>query len=474
MKKLFSLIKLMLLLCLVLLLMLMLSKVFRPKKTDFPNDTTNKVQGFYALEDHSIDVLFLGTSHTYYGFNPAVIYMETGLNSYVFAGECQPIGVTYHYLVEAYKTQSPKLIVLDTFALLPSADVCQTNGIIKVNLEDLRFSQNKVEALKLIKGENLLENVIDISIYKNRWNEIDLSDFTSVFSESFNPYFGYTDGFPVDEPIYERYGYFGNEMLVPDLEELEYLYKIFELAKEHGSEVLLVKTPYYETEKEYQITNYVFKEAREYGFKTINFNQYYEELDYIFDRDGDVWHCNVRGAWKISKMLSDYISENYPISIQESIYDQQYKELLYKTMCPMLWYQYDAERYLNQLQEFDVTLLVHWNGKPYTVITEEQWNLFYQLGISRFDIHNDYIAAVSSAQTVFEHSQNDGFSIDFDVNGVPVSCTSDGSLFQFVYEGMPVEYNHAGLNLIIIDNNTHKVIDRLAFDLEWIFRILRY
>ena len=62
----------------------------------------------YALEEYSMDILFMGTSHTYYGFNPSVIYEKTGLNSYVFAGECQPMSITYHYFKEALKTQSPK------------------------------------------------------------------------------------------------------------------------------------------------------------------------------------------------------------------------------------------------------------------------------------------------------------------------------------------------------------------------------
>ena len=166
MKKILSLIKFLLLMGMMLCFVIYLSAVFRPRKTDFPNDTTRKVSGFYALEEYSMDILFMGTSHTYYGFNPSVIYEKTGLNSYVFAGECQPISVTYHYLVEALKTQKPKLIVLDVFALLPSANKCQTDGIIKVNVENLKFSRNKIDALKLIKNENLWENLLDVSIYK--------------------------------------------------------------------------------------------------------------------------------------------------------------------------------------------------------------------------------------------------------------------------------------------------------------------
>lgn len=135
MKKIAGFIKLIFLIGCIICMVLYASAVVRPKYEELPNDLTAKIKGFYALEDNTMDVLFMGTSHTYYGFNPSILYKETGLSSYVFAGECQPISVTYHYLVEALKTQSPSLVVLDVFALLPTSYKCQNNGIIKKNLE---------------------------------------------------------------------------------------------------------------------------------------------------------------------------------------------------------------------------------------------------------------------------------------------------------------------------------------------------
>ena len=81
-----SLLKFVILAALMACLVLYLSAVVRPRKDELPNDTSKKVSGFYALEENSLDILFMGTSHTYYGFNPSVIYENTGLSSYVFAG----------------------------------------------------------------------------------------------------------------------------------------------------------------------------------------------------------------------------------------------------------------------------------------------------------------------------------------------------------------------------------------------------
>lgn len=474
MKKVIDFIKFLIFILLTILLALYLSSVFRPKKTELPNDTTNKINGFYALEENSLDVLFLGTSHTYYGFNPSVLYMKTGLSSYVFAGECQPASVTYYYLKEALKTQTPELIVLDVFSLLPSSQKCQTTGIIKKNLEDFKFSSNKVEALSLLKDESLLENVFDISIYKDRWNEIQPEDFLSPFQTQFNEDFGYTEGYPVDDPIYVRDKYETTDVLIPEKDAIHNLFKILNLAKENDIDVLVVKTPYYKTEEEHKMINYLFEKVREFGCNTLDFNQLYDELDFIFDRDGDVWHCNVRGAWKITNYLSEYLLETYPISVQESIYDEQYKLLYNKTMKHMLWTYLDSKEYLSYLSELDVTLLINYNGKDYGWISDEHLNLLHQVGIPAFDLHSDYVAVISGKETYFEHFSNLMLDDDVIVGEDVIRCKSDGTTYKFIYNGEEVEYNHVSFNMIVIDNLTKTVMDRLAFDTQDDFKILRY
>ena len=61
------------------LLMTYFSIVLRPKYYEAPDDMTNKTEGFYALEKNSLDVLFLGSSHSYYAFNPAILWKKQEL-----------------------------------------------------------------------------------------------------------------------------------------------------------------------------------------------------------------------------------------------------------------------------------------------------------------------------------------------------------------------------------------------------------
>ena len=44
---------------------------------------TTMIDGFYAEERNTIDVLYLGTSNAFYDINPLVIYENYGITGYV-------------------------------------------------------------------------------------------------------------------------------------------------------------------------------------------------------------------------------------------------------------------------------------------------------------------------------------------------------------------------------------------------------
>ena len=79
--------------------------------------TTNTYKDFYKLKRDSADVLFFGSSHTVATFDPQVIYDNYGITSYNLGCEQQSLVITYYWLREALKYQSPKAVVLDTYIL---------------------------------------------------------------------------------------------------------------------------------------------------------------------------------------------------------------------------------------------------------------------------------------------------------------------------------------------------------------------
>lgn len=102
---------------------------------------------FYEQEKDTIDVLVLGSSHAYSDINPSVLWSEYGIASYDLGGSVQPMWNTYYYLVEALKTQRPRLIILEAFCLNYMYDYSDDSRIIK-NTYGLKWSSNRLDCLR--------------------------------------------------------------------------------------------------------------------------------------------------------------------------------------------------------------------------------------------------------------------------------------------------------------------------------------
>ena len=76
-------------------------------------DGVKPMQSFYAQSPGTVDVLFMGNSHIGVHIDTATLWEEYGISAFALWGGVQPMWNTYHFLVEALKTQSPKAIVLE-------------------------------------------------------------------------------------------------------------------------------------------------------------------------------------------------------------------------------------------------------------------------------------------------------------------------------------------------------------------------
>ena len=68
---------------------------------DWPTSST--FLGFYELEENTVDVVFLGSSHSVSGFSPQYLYNEYGIRSYNLSCEQQNLITSYYWLKECLK-----------------------------------------------------------------------------------------------------------------------------------------------------------------------------------------------------------------------------------------------------------------------------------------------------------------------------------------------------------------------------------
>ena len=286
-------------------------ELFRPKFNNdnyWPLDVT--YESFYEMEENTVDVLFLGSSHAISAFSPQELYDETGIRSFNLSSEEQSLLVSYYWLREALRFQKPKAVVLDTVVCFPYTDTpynC-TEPSIRKALEPMKWSSVKWEAISAISSldpkETFASYLFPIIRYHARWNDLTYGDI-----HFWPPQNTSLKGYAV---LSEDYG---KEDYVPLTEEpavpagthplmMEYLDRIVSLCKEEGIELILVSTPYMEAtgETHQAMADYASKNALTY----IDFNleDVIQEMDFVFRDDmADAGHANTSGAVK----LTDYI-----------------------------------------------------------------------------------------------------------------------------------------------------------------------
>ena len=355
---------------------LLASKLSRPYTYEESDNTKAKVDGFYALKDNKIDVLGIGTSHIYSALNPGVFAYYTGLSSYDFAGQCQPMEITYTYLKEALKTQDIKLVILDIFALSDEASSCQVNGAYRANIQDLKPSKEKIEAYKNIYDHNLLENFFDISLYSNRISSLDIPTIQKIFTYNQDKYFGYTPVLPYSDIIWERPPFVASEATKPIERRWQAFVNIVNTCKENDIELLVVKTPYYISQEDTNIYRYVWDYCEDNGINYIDFNFLMDELNYQYELDGDLWHATVPGSYKISKYLADFIKNNYEIEASNN-YQEEYQNIYTESLQMIFKTNKHYYRLREYMDYFDVSILIydrdHW-------FSEDQDYLVYRKG----------------------------------------------------------------------------------------------
>ena len=282
-------------------------RILSRKETEGWWNVTEKIDGFYNSPENEYDVMYFGSSNTYCSFNPLVVWEKTGVKSYVFATQQQPVWATYHYMVDALKTQDLDLAVVDVL-MFSKNDEYYDDGVNYTFCDNMPFSKNKLELIKASAPEGeRFSLACRFMKYHSRWNELKQADFEYKKKEMSD----YSKGFYVLSTCYDNAK---AQDLTGILEEapiaeknMLYLNKIIELCNENDVELMLVKTPSNATPDEKKYYNTVERIAQENGVIFVDYNMHYDEIGFDFKKDFfDDSHLNVDGAEK----FTEYFVEN--------------------------------------------------------------------------------------------------------------------------------------------------------------------
>lgn len=376
----------------------------------FRTDIDNSGNLFRALPKNSMDIIILGSSHAQYSMNPAIINKESGYYSTVLGSGCQPMSMSYKFLEESLKTQSPEVVILDVFTMMPTQDVCYADGMFYKAIQQMS-GKTRYEAAALVDNKEVkYDYMFDLRMYHSNWKNDDFYGAPKNNAES-----QYSFGYVLQMPEDFRYIH-----LIPFEKKSEYTLKekdvkmldsIIKLCKEKNITLILMKAPIIIDQENQDALETIWEYADSQGIEHVDFLELAEEIGFTIGMDGDTWHNNIWGAEKLSKYMADYIVSNDYIKKHQDNEElnDAYKREQAQTMAYMSMNQVDIYKQLEWASQYDCMVAVKYTGsKGYSSITEGENELLQNIGLSKDFITNqkeNYYALVHNGNIVCESDE---------------------------------------------------------------------
>lgn len=430
------------------------NKLLIPKyyyNSDWP--TTSTYLDFYNMERNSVDVLFLGSSHCAAAFSPVDLYREYHIRSYNLGCEQQNLLVSYYWLLEALRFQSPEYVFLDTFILFPykEDEILNTSEeATRKAIDIMKWSWVKVKAVYDIcrtdASQKLSSYLFPNERFHTRWKGLYEDDFTLYTVAKHETLMGFRPlDFNVDIEGYEPFGKIShpeaeNEEMVPVMRV--YLDKIAELCREKGIRLVLTKTPTmfysraaYETVRRY---------AEEHDLEYLDFNE--EELyngaglDFSVD-SCDTDHVSVSGAGKVTGYLGEWLTAEGLAGREDEQWEKRVRYYEHYRKDENLKKITDYEQYLQEIQDEDYALFIAATGETL-----------------------NYYTVVDGGKVLAEKSVRETVEDQGTVrNGLTVYRIGSSAI---AIDGGEYTLRQNGLNILVYCKEKKRVIDRVFFSLD--------
>lgn len=255
---------------------------------------------------NTIDTLFFGSSLVYCDIVPTEMEDETGIHAYVMAGPEQTIPITYYYLKNACRTQSPKTVVVELNGMF----FHQFQNYTKVNIGYMPWSWNRLAAtLKAAENEELLGLLFPLYQYHDRIYTVTLSEVRQHFQPARDSNRGYTYLDKADQQgeVVDR----AYTAVSPTYRQnLDYLHKIADFCEKREIQLVLYIAPAYARIPEAE------RAVLEADLQTVPHAVYYNCNDGSWpeaDKESawyDSLHYNVNGAVPFSRAFAQRLAED--------------------------------------------------------------------------------------------------------------------------------------------------------------------
>lgn len=190
---------------------------------------------------NSIDTLFFGSSLVYCDIMPTVLEQTSGASAYVMAGPEQTVPITYYYVREACRTQSPKTVVVELTGMFYE----EYQNFTKVNLGYMPWGLNRLRAtFEAAEPEERMGLLLPLYQYHDRIYTVESEEISAHLLPEADALRGYTylEKAEPQQELTERPFSAETETY---RNNLSYLRKLGQYCRERGIRLVLYVAPSY-------------------------------------------------------------------------------------------------------------------------------------------------------------------------------------------------------------------------------------
>lgn len=305
--------------------------------------TENKINGynqsrwdeFYSLPENSIDMVFIGSSHSYCTFDPLIIDKGLGTSSYQLGMPLQHLDSTYYTLREVLNYQMPKDVVLEVYwdMLDDDFELTQAGYLFQV-MKNKELEKEYIKEVfplseKVKYNVNIFRYQADYFAYRNSKLKERLENNYGVFTpekarqEGTEKYRsrGYTycdyNMLPDEFDKTNQFKNFDGKKWEASNSQIKYLDKIIELCSNNNIRLTFVTAPVANVSLDFiknydYVHTYVQKIADEKGIKYLDYNIINKNKD-LFDIENfrDDAHLNHSGVEIADEYFINWYKNTY-------------------------------------------------------------------------------------------------------------------------------------------------------------------
>lgn len=429
---------------------------------------------FNNLPKDSVDILFIGTSHIYYGINPAVFWDQAGIPAFDLATSSQPIANTYHLMEYALKTQKPKVVVVDLYKMVSNGKYFNTGIAVKAagNIKDLRIKYNSFR--DSVNQENIVDTFLGYPLYHSRYQELERKDFIDEDYDLYakNDFKGQIFSSKMKQNIE-----FQNLKKIKKPKKInarnkEYLDKMIALANKYNVKLEFMIVPYPTAKDKHQgvylaIEQYLKEKGIDFNNDLLNI----DDIGFDYTKDfADNNHLSYIGKEKYSKYILNRFQSKYKFENRQG--DEKYsswqsnadKSKAFTKKAQML-NEDNIVRYLELSSEFGYDMVLRVNGEA-AAASEGLQGLLMQLGVEERDLGKKGILVKEGDAVSFLSKDYIGdswykqYGKDI-LSAVVLENENVIGINETNLEGI-----ETGIDIVLYDSNYNLLIETASFDMD--------